>query len=109
MADVVAVVAALVAPVVDVSVAVGICDVDGAVTDAGEVARLGTTEPVALADVELGVDPGKFPQLDTFGEGVRALLAAASTPMRPIADTLPRRPTRSDFDCAAYQSSTLSA
>lgn len=109
VAAVLAVVAALVAPVVDVSVVVGTCDVDGSVTDAVGVAWLGTTEPVARADVELVVDPGRFAQVDTFGEGVRALLAAASTPMRPIADTLPRRPTRSDFDCAAYQSSTLSA
>ena len=52
---------------------------------------------------------GMLAQVDTFGDGVSALLAAATTPTRPNAPTLPSRPTRRVLDCAAYQSRIVSA
>ena len=64
---------------------------------------------MAGADVDDSDLGGMLAQVDTFGEGVSALLAAATTPTRPNAPTLPSRPTRKVLDCAAYQSRIVSA
>ena len=60
-------------------------------------------------DIEVAGLLGGSVQFDPLGRGESALLAAATTPIRLIAEALPSRMTRSDFDCAAYQSRIASA
>jgi hypothetical protein len=101
-------VAAEVAGSDDVSVADGSAVVvaPGAVVPALD--GTGPAEPLTRTDIDDAGLPGTLAQADT-GVGVRALLAAATTPMRLIAPTPPSRPTRRVLDCAAYQSRMGSA
>jgi hypothetical protein len=91
-----------------VSDADGSCALLGAEAEGAAVDGTGPAEPLTRTDIDVTELLGTFAQVVT-GVGVRALLAAASTPMRQNAPTLPSRPTRRVLDCAAYQSSTLSA
>ena len=101
-------VVAAVAPV-DVSGPAG-CSVEAAVVSAAVVTELDAPAPGVAADLVTDVlGPGTFAQLDPLDTGARALLAAASTPMMPMAATLPSIPMRSDLDCIAYHPRRVSA
>jgi hypothetical protein len=89
-----------------VSVPVGSWAVSDADAD-GPVDCAEPDDPLAGTDDDALL--GKVAQVDTFGAGASALLAAATTPRRPNAPTLPSRPTRRVLDCTAYQSRILSA
>jgi hypothetical protein len=92
----------------DVSVTAGSAVVVAA-ADAGlALDGRGPAEPLTRTDIDDAAKPGRFAQ-DDSGVGLRALLAAATTPTRQIAPTPPRRLTRSVLDCAAYQSRMTSA
>jgi hypothetical protein len=91
-----------------VSDADGSCASLGAEAEGAAVDGTGPAEPLTRTDIDVAGLLGTFAQVVT-GAGVRALLAAASTPMRQNAPIPPSRPTRRVLDCAAYQSSTLSA
>jgi hypothetical protein len=96
------------AEVAAVSVADGSWALLDSEADGTEVDATGLAEPLTRTDIDVAGLLGTLAQLVT-GVGVRALLAAATTPMRQNAPRPPSRPRRRVLDCAAYQSSTLSA
>src|SRR5665647_3807052 len=81
--------------------------VGAAVAEGALVVGVGPEEPVMRTDIDVAGVSGTVAQFDPLGIGTRALLAAATTPMKPNAATLPSRPMRSDLDCIAYQSSSF--
>jgi hypothetical protein len=83
--------------------------VGAAVAERALVVGVGPEEPVMRTDIDVAGVSGTVAQFDPLGIGTRALLTATTAPMKPNAATLPSRPMRSDLDCIAYQSSSLSA